>query len=143
MNDIVMNKIQSIQRCIERAREEYQVDPAGFDTDFTKQDAAILNVVRACEQAIDLANHVIKSRKMGIPSSSAECFELLEKKRVIDRRLSDELKNMVHFRNVVIHDYQRVNLSIVKSVILTGLDDLVLFGDRIMAFLGASAPDPE
>lgn len=135
MNDIVMNKIQSIQRCIERAREEYQTDPAGFDTDFTRQDAAILNVIRACEQAIDLANHVVRSRKMGIPTSSAECFELLERKHAINRRLSEELKKMVHFRNVVIHDYQRVNLRIVKAVILEGLDDLVLFGDRILEFV--------
>lgn len=55
MNDLVINKIQSIQRCIQRAREEYGSDPEGFDTNYTKQDAAILNVVQACEQAIDLA----------------------------------------------------------------------------------------
>jgi hypothetical protein len=31
MTDIVINKIQSIQRCIERAREEYMKNPEGFD----------------------------------------------------------------------------------------------------------------
>ncbi len=30
MNDIVINKIQSIQRCVERARQEYRSDPDGF-----------------------------------------------------------------------------------------------------------------
>jgi uncharacterized protein YutE (UPF0331/DUF86 family) len=135
MNDIVINKIQSIQRCVERARQEYRGNPAEFDTDYTKQDAAILNVVRACELAIDLANHVIKSHRMGIPTSSGESFELLHRQHVIDRRLTEELKNMVHFRNVVIHDYQQVSISIVKSVIISGLDDLVLFGDRIKEFV--------
>ena len=135
MNDIVINKIQSIQFCVERAREEYQKNPDGFETDYTRQDAAILNVIRACEQAIDLANHVIKKHKMGIPASSAESFELLQKKNVIDQRLTKKLKNMVHFRNTVIHDYQRTNLDIVKSVIDSGLNDLVLFGDCVMMFL--------
>lgn len=135
MNDIVINKIQSIQRCVERAREEYQKNPDGFETDYTRQDAAILNVIRACEQAIDLANHVIKKHKMGIPASSSESFELLQKKFVIDQRLTKKLKNMVHFRNTVIHDYQRINLDIVKSVINSELNDLVLFGDRVMAFV--------
>jgi len=134
MNDIVINKIQTIQRCVERAREEYQGNPDGFDTDYTKQDAALLNVLRACEQAIDLANHVIKSHKMGIPASSAESFELLQKKFVIDLPLSEKLKNMVHFRNTVIHTYQRINLDIVKTVIISGLDDLIHFGDRIMEY---------
>ncbi len=140
MNDIVINKIASIQRCIERAREEYQGNRARFDTDFSKQDAAILNVIRACEQAIDLANHLIRTYRMGIPASSGESFELLERKQVIDAPLAGRLRNMVHFRNTVIHDYQRVNLDIVKAVIVSGLDDLVQFGDRIMEFLKTTRP---
>ena len=139
MKDIVINKIQSIQRCVERAREEYQGDSVGFDTNYSRQDAAILNVIRACEQAIDLANHLIKTHKMGIPTSSAESFDLLEKKLVIDKRLSKTLKNMVHFRNTVIHAYQQTNLAIVTAVILTGLDDLILFGDRVLEFINSQS----
>ncbi len=135
MNDIVINKIQSIQRCVERARAEYAVDPEGFDANYTKQDAALLNVLRACEQAIDLANHVIKSRKMGIPTSSAESFDLLRQKSIIDPILSERLKKMVHFRNTVIHQYQRMDLDIVKLVIVSGLDDLVQLGDRVVEFV--------
>jgi hypothetical protein len=52
MNDIVINKIQSIQRCIQRAREEYQFNPDGFLTNYSRQDAAILNLIRACEQSM-------------------------------------------------------------------------------------------
>jgi len=135
MNDIVVNKIKSIHLCVKRAREEYQTDPEGFDTDYTRQDAAILNILRGCEQAIDLANHIIKSFKMGIPLSSAESFELLARGRVIDKQLSDRLEKMVHFRNLVIHDYLRVNMDIVKAVIASGLDDLVLLGDSVMKFV--------
>lgn len=134
MNDLIINKIVSIQRCIERAREEYQADPAAFDTDYTRQDAAILNVLRACELSIDPENHLIKSRKMGIPASSAESFELLEKKGVIDGELCERLSNIVHFRNTIIHEYKRMNLDIVKAVITSGLDDLVVFGDRVREF---------
>ena len=80
MNDLVINKIQRIQRCIQRAREEYGSDPEGFDTNYTKQDAAILNVLRDCEQAIDLANYLINKHKLGIPTSSTESFDLLRQK---------------------------------------------------------------
>ena len=135
MNDIVINKIQSIQRCIERAREEYNADLAGFTVNFTRQDAAVLNVLRACEQALDLANHVIKVRKLGIPGSSAESFELLRQRSVIDTALAESLKKMVHFRNTVIHQYQRMDLAIVRHVITTGLDDLLHFGDCIIRSL--------
>jgi hypothetical protein len=57
MNDVIINKIESIQRCIKRAREEYEKAGKSFYEDYTRQDAAILNITRACEQTIDLANH--------------------------------------------------------------------------------------
>ncbi|MBZ0158923.1 MAG: DUF86 domain-containing protein [bacterium] len=135
MNDIVINKIQSIQRCVERARQEYRSDPDGFAANHTLQDAAVLNVLRACEQAIDLANHVIHTYKMGIPTASTESFDLLLAKHVIDVALSEKLKQMVHFRNIVIHQYQRMDIEIVTSVIVSGLDDLVQFGDRVKEFI--------
>ncbi len=139
MNDIVINKIQSIQRCVQRAREEYQSDPDGFDANYSKQDAAVLNILRACEQAIDLANHIIKVHKMGIPSSSAESFDLLRQKYVIDSALSEKLKKMIHFRNTIIHQYQKMDVEVVKSVIHSDLDDLIQFGDRIMEFINGPA----
>lgn len=76
MKDVIINKIQSIQRCIKRAREEYKEAGEEFDSNYTKQDAAILNITRACEQALDLANHIIKTDKLGIPTDSGQSFDL-------------------------------------------------------------------
>ena len=132
MNDIVINKIQSIQRCITRARAEFNADPDGFATNFTRQDAAVMNVLRACEQGIDLANHLIKTHKMGIPTSSSESFALLAEQNVIDNDLRQKLINMVHFRNMIVHQYQKMDIAIVQAVIETGLDDLIQLGDAIM-----------
>jgi len=140
MNDIIINKIQTIQRCIQRAREEYAADPDGFGSNYTRQDAAILNVLRACEQAIDLANYVIRRNKLGIPTASTESFDLLRQKSIIVAPLADKLKQMVHFRNTVIHQYQHTDMSIVKSVIISDLDGLLEFCDRIMDFSNESVP---
>jgi uncharacterized protein YutE (UPF0331/DUF86 family) len=51
-DDVLINKAATIERCVRRAREEYARDPATFATDFTRQDAAILNIQRACEAAL-------------------------------------------------------------------------------------------
>jgi uncharacterized protein YutE (UPF0331/DUF86 family) len=132
MNDIVINKVQSIQRCVQRAREERQAAGEDFRRDFTRQDAAILNVMRACEQAIDLANHVIRAEKIGIPTDSAESFDLLARAAIITIELSSRLRKMVGFRNTVIHEYQVVNTGIVESVIADGLGDLLAFAEQVL-----------
>lgn len=132
LNDIVINKVQSIQRCIRRAREEYRLAGDDFYADYTRQDAAILNITRACEQAIDLANHVIKARSLGVPTSSAESFDLLTASGIIPPNLARSLQAMVGFRNVAVHQYQDLNVDIVKAIITTDLDDLLAFTDAIV-----------
>jgi len=131
MNDILINKIQSIQRCVQRAREEYQADRDSFATNYTRQDAALLNVMRACETAIDLANYVIRADKLGIPVSSADSFKLLQTARIIDVRLAERMEKMVGFRNTIVHQYTKINIHIVEAVITTELDELIAFADRI------------
>ncbi len=60
MDDLILNKVASIERCISSVKEEYEADTEGFANDYTRQDAAILNLQRACEQSIDLANHIFE-----------------------------------------------------------------------------------
>lgn len=120
MNDVVVNKTESIQRCVRRAREEYAATD-DFAGDYTRQDAAILNVTRACEQAIDLANHVIR----------AETFDHLVGAGILDAQLGAKLKKMVGFRHAAVHEYQDLDFQVVAAVIRRGLDDLLAFTDRI------------
>lgn len=135
MKDIVVNKVQSIQRCIRRARDELERAGSGFREDYTRQDAAILNITRACEQALDLTNHIIKTHKMGIPTSSRESFDLLERQGVIPNDLAVKLRKMIGFRNTAVHQYQQLNIDIVIEIIRSGLDDLIAFTDAIIDFV--------
>jgi uncharacterized protein YutE (UPF0331/DUF86 family) len=135
VKDIIVNKVQSIQRCIRRAREELELAGTGFREDYTRQDAAILNITRACEQALDLANHIIRTHKMGIPTSSRESFDLLERQGVIPNDLAVKLRKMIGFRNTAVHQYQQLNIDIVIEIIRSGLDDLIAFTDAIIDFV--------
>ncbi len=49
------NKAAVIARCVERARGEFALAGASFRANFTQQDAAVLNILRSCEAAVDLA----------------------------------------------------------------------------------------
>lgn len=125
MNDIAINKVQIVQRCVQRAREEYEAAGGKFASDYSRQDAAVMNVVRACEATLDFANHVVRIRRLGVPNSSADTFRALATAEILDTELADRLTRMVGFRNVAVHAYQALNLEIVENVIRHGLDDLI------------------
>ncbi|WP_250458591.1 type VII toxin-antitoxin system HepT family RNase toxin [Microbulbifer litoralis] len=66
-----------IERCVQRVREEYDKNPDTFAEDHTRQDAAILNIQRACEAALDMRQHLIQAEGLGIAQSSRDIFQLL------------------------------------------------------------------
>lgn len=132
VDNVLINKAASIEKSIARVREEYQADISSFATNFSRQDAAMLNILRACEAAIDMAQHIVRSQHLGIAQSSRQLFDLLSEANIIDRDVSQVLQNMVGFRNIAVHEYQKIQLDIVVAIIETHLTQLEQFSQRMV-----------
>jgi uncharacterized protein YutE (UPF0331/DUF86 family) len=134
--DVALNKKESIERCIRQIRHYYSLSSEKpFEADFMKQDAIVANLQRAAEQTIDLANHIIRKEKLGLPKDSRNSFEILLTANVIPSELAAKLKGMVGFRNILVHDYRELDLNIMKDVIEHRLDDLIRFTNDVLAYL--------
>jgi uncharacterized protein YutE (UPF0331/DUF86 family) len=131
MTEVIAQKITSLQRSVARAREALASAGNEFRTNYNLQDAAILNVIRACDTSIDLANMLIRKQRFGVPSESKDSFVILVRENAIPDRLGDQLKRMVGFRNLAVHQYRELDLEIVESVIRRNLDDLLEFAQII------------
>ncbi len=137
VDDVLINKAATIERCVARAREEYEANPGGFATDYTRQDAAILNIQRACEAALDMGQHLIRRERLGVPQSARDAFTLLSQACWIDASLADNLKRMVGFRNIAVHDYQTLQLPITVSIIENHLHEFLLYSKALLQRDGA------
>ena len=131
-DDVLINKAATIERCVTRAREEYVKNPATFPIDFTRQDAAILNIQRACEAVLDMGQNLIRREKLGVPQSVRDVFALLAQGGWIDAELADKLKRMVGFRNIAVHDYQALQLPILISIIETHLGEFLEYSHTLL-----------
>jgi len=133
IDDIVLNKKESIERCISQIRLYFAYpSPLIFEEDFFKQDAIALNLQRVAEQCIDLANHVVKVKKLGLTKESRDAFRLLAKFGLIPVPLAKQLEAMIGFRNILVHEYQKLAVEILKDVIENHLDDLIQFTNHIL-----------
>ena len=133
MNDIVLNKKESIERSIKQVKTYYSLESdVPFIEDFLRQDAIAINLQRACEQSIDLANHVVKTKKLGLPKESKEAFQLLSKNNIIPKELSIKLEKMVGFRNVLVHEYQQLDMDLFIDIIENRLMDIIDYTNLIL-----------
>lgn len=92
-DDVIINKAASLERCVRRIREVYAGDAQNLQKHLTSQESIRLNLQRACEVSIDVAMHVIRKRRLGVPQDSREAFELLQANGLRDRELADSLLN--------------------------------------------------
>lgn len=131
-DDVLINKAATIERCIARAREEYTKDPATFVADFTRQDAAILNIQRACEAALDMGHYLIRRERLGVPQSSRDVFTLLARAAWIDAEMADVMRRMVGFRNIAVHDYQKLQSAITVAIVERHLHDFLRYTEQLL-----------
>jgi len=132
VDDVLINKAATIERCVLRAREEYFSDPASFATNFSRQDAAILNIQRACEAALDMGQHLIRRDRLGVPQSARDVFALLARAGRIEQGLAEGLQRMVGFRNIAVHDYQSLQLPITVAIIEKHLDEFLQYSKALL-----------
>jgi uncharacterized protein YutE (UPF0331/DUF86 family) len=71
-DDVIINKAASLERCVKRIREVHAGDDKNLYENLTSQESILLNLQRACEVSIDLAMHVIRKRRLGVPQDSRE-----------------------------------------------------------------------
>ncbi len=121
--DVVLSKINIIKNClmaIEKAslREK--------DEEF-KLSIYELNLQRAVQACIDLANVILAKEGLGLPNSYRQSFEILLKHQVIDDELAKKMVAMVGFRNISVHDYEQIKPEIVHKIVSTHLVDFEAF----------------
>lgn len=131
-DDVLVNKAATIERCIRRVREEYAAAGTHFATDYTRQDAAVLNIQRACEAALDMGQHIIRRDKLGVAQSSRDVFDLLANAGRIDAALATSMQKMVGFRNIAVHDYKKLLLQITEMVITQHLDEFLQYSTALL-----------
>lgn len=121
--DVIYSKINIIKNCL-MAIEKVRLKEK--DADF-RQGLYELNLQRAIQATIDIAQAVIGHEGLGLPNSYRQCFEILQNHSVIDPQMASTLKKMVGFRNISVHDYETVKPEIVDSIVKNHLLDFENF----------------
>lgn len=128
---VIINKYDSIQRCIKRIEEEYDNNMENL-YNYRRLDPIVLNLQRACEAAIDIAMYIISNRKLGVPQTKKEAFLKLEENGLISKEVSANMQKMIGFRNIAVHAYKQIDEEILAEVIKNHLIDFITFAKEIL-----------
>jgi uncharacterized protein YutE (UPF0331/DUF86 family) len=132
MNDIILSKIASIKNCIKRIEDTTKLDPETLDNNFDIQDIFVLNLQRAIQATFDITNITIKEYNLDLPVNYKSGFEILAKFNFIDNSIKEKMIKMAGFRNIAVHNYEKINVEILKSILVNNLNDFEEFYTQII-----------
>jgi uncharacterized protein YutE (UPF0331/DUF86 family) len=135
--ELVAKKLAFIETCV--AELQRLADPEIIDTDIREERFVEHTLQMAIQAAQDVASHIVSDERMGEPRTNRELFDLLARNGWLDESEAALLGNMVGFRNILVHGYGDVDLSIVRDVLENHLDELLQFAGVVRARL----PEPK
>ncbi len=127
--ELIAKKLALIETCVRELRT--MARPDTLAEDIREQRFVEHTLQLAIQAALDAASHIVADERLGEPSTYRQLFELLEKAGYVSRELSTELEKMAGFRNILVHGYDSVDLTIVKDIVENRLDDLERFAELV------------
>lgn len=133
-HDIVDARLRELARRVQRVTARRPASLKALEADEDLQDILARNLTLAIQAAQDIAYHLCAARGQ-VPPTSAEAFALLAKERLIPHALAERMARATGFRNVLVHEYTRIDWQQVLAATRDGTRDLMAFGKAVAALL--------
>lgn len=127
----IQNKISYLKKILKILKGFKKYPLTRIEKDVLVKGAVERYLYLICQAAIDLAEAVITHKHLRKPTTYKETFEILSEENIITPKLREKLISMVGFRNIVAHDYVKVNYKIAHEIIHEKLKDIEDFIKKI------------
>ena len=134
-HDLILAKSASVKKRLNRIDEKRQIEKSLFREDLDCQEIILFNLQMAIQECVDIASHIISEEGWGVPGSTNEMFYLLEENDYLDRDLTEKMVKCVGFRNILVHEYTRIELDLVHEIAEKDIHDLERYLKAIFAKL--------
>jgi uncharacterized protein YutE (UPF0331/DUF86 family) len=94
----------------------------------------------AIECVLDIGSHLVAGEQLGSPQSYREVIELLGQRGILPQEFVARVRGMPGFRNILVHDYLAVDVTVVWDMLQTGPAQFREFIRHVAAHLRASPP---
>jgi uncharacterized protein YutE (UPF0331/DUF86 family) len=132
---ILVAKVAQIEKCLNRVKCKRPPSLEKFEADADSRDVVLFNLMQAIQGCIDLAAHVVSDEGYGMAGSTQEFFYLLQNNQVISPALTESMYKAVGFRNLIVHEYAKIDFEQVYQISTHSLRDIeALIGALLSKF---------
>ncbi len=132
---LLRRKLAELAEYVTQVSEYRDVTVEHYRGDWKTQRIVERTLQMAIEACLDIASHVLADRGLRAPSTYAETFEILVQAGLMSSRLGAVMVEMTGFRNVIVHEYARVDAEVVIRILREHLADFRQFETEALRWL--------
>jgi uncharacterized protein YutE (UPF0331/DUF86 family) len=133
--DLLRRKLAELAAYVSQVSEYRDLTVERYRADWKTQRIVERTLQMAVEACLDVASHVIADRGLRAPSTYAETFEVLVEAGLMSPELGHAMVEMTGFRNVVVHEYARIDADTVIRILREHLADFGRFETEALRWL--------
>lgn len=132
--DVIKERLYFLNLYINRL-ESMEFEPHEISSDADIQDLVSHRLHTAVEAMIDIAIHIASSTNLPRAESASDAIQLLGENEILSEELVSRITNAPAQRNVLVHEYHRIDYEIIEKSFQSNLIDLKQFLAEITEYL--------
>jgi uncharacterized protein YutE (UPF0331/DUF86 family) len=139
--NLILRKLSQLEEYLSQIREYSHVAVQEYALNWRTQRIVERTLQMMIELCLDVSGHIVSDMRLRTPTSYADVFKVLHENDLINADQYQVMEKMAKFRNVVVHHYDRVDETIVVTILSKHLDDFLVFRDVVIGVLKGQAKD--
>ncbi|AKA69343.1 type VII toxin-antitoxin system HepT family RNase toxin [Clostridium scatologenes] len=133
--EIVISRIDKLNEYINILKSAKNYDKKKYIDDPLIYGSSERFLHLSIECVLDIGNHVISDMRYRKPENNKDIFLVLHENKIINEKLKNNLCNMAGFRNILVHDYMKLDRGLVYDIINNNLKDIEAFVKIIVEYI--------
>jgi uncharacterized protein YutE (UPF0331/DUF86 family) len=134
---LLLRKLSELEEYFGQIGEYSNISAGEYSENWKTQRIVERTLQMMIEICVDIASHIVSDAGFRVPKSYADTFKVLYENKIVKKDLFDRMERMAKFRNILVHQYDRIDEGIVVNILNTHLEDFLNYKDGIISFLKA------
>lgn len=135
---LILRKLSILDEYLKQINEYANISSKNYAADWKIQRIVERTLQMMIETCLDVSGHIIADEKLRVPETYADMFRILVENDILKGSQLEALEKMARFRNIIVHDYEKIDAGIVLGILQNNLDDFEGFKEAIIDYLKLS-----
>ena len=133
--NLILRKIAALDEYLKQIKEYTDLSLKVYESDWKAQRIVERTLQMMIETCMDISGHIISDEKLRGPETYADMFRILIEKKILNESQLVAFDKMAKFRNIIVHNYEKIDPEIVIGILKKNLNDFEDFKAAIISYL--------